>query len=1153
MHGFRCICILKKPYRANGKLFYALVLFLISVFSPYPGKAQFEDHFTDGDFTNNPVWVGDTGHFVVHNGFLRLNAPNGSSFSWLATQSMISENAEWEFLVRLAFTPSDNNYPRIYLCSDNDDLSQPLNAYYLRIGKNGGENKRIYLYRQNGLVHTELLTGSDNLASGTNNLLRIKVSRDETGQWTLIADPDGGYNYQFQGTTFDSQNIQANCFGIACNFTPSNYNKFYFTDFIVKHQVIDTIAPEVIKAVAINGHEAEVLFNEPIEPSSALDPLSYHIGNSIGHPQIVTFDSLNSTNVKLWFEDALASGSVTPITIEGVKDLSGNMMNRWQGELTYYQAGVSDVIITEIMADPEPPIGLPVYEYIEVYNRSAFPLQIKNWTIHIGDNVHELPEIYMNPEAHYLLCSEAGLSNLNQFGNVSAIEGLSSTALINAGTSIVLYDQHQRVIHAVNYKDYWYADNAKSNGGWSLEMIDTDNPCGCASNWKASISSLGGTPSIANSVKSQNPDTKPPYLKGICIINDTLVRLSFSEYMDSLSILAPMALSINGKEINQSSIKMMPPFYDEVYIKNTEAFVPGLVNSLKASTAIIDCSGNEILNDGENTFVLHDPSYQDIIITEIMADPSPAVQLPESPYLEIHNRSDLPVSLLGWQLGINDVFLPFGCESIPPKSYRIIGHEKHYTVLEYFGKSIGFAHFPTMSSSGAGIGLLNSNGQVITEVVYSKNWIKEPQKRNGGWSLEKIDTENLCESSINWDASKSSKGGTPGIENSINAINPDPNQPDLLRAGYMSPHEVILNFTKSLDSISIKNTSNYQITQIGNPIKAVPLNSSYTEVLLILATAMHPGKIYEVSVNNMMGACNMLPLENTIARVAIPQEPLPSDIVINEVLFNPWDNGVDYVELVNRSSNVFDLKNFSLVNLDTLTGFQSNVSKISDKSLLLFPGDYIALTLNPEVLKQQYSIFQKKCLAEMPFLPSLPNDEGSIALTNIQTEVIDRFAYNENMHFQLLSNKKGVSLERIFLDKPTQKTDNWHSASETSGFGTPGYKNSQSASLTNQLSKNIELASDIISPDNDGKDDLLFICYSFEQQGVLLNISIYDAKGRLIKDLEKNHLSGTKGTITWDGITENSVRAQSGMHILYIEAVSLDGKVEYLRLPIVVI
>lgn len=1153
MFGYRRTSILKYSCRPEGKLFYAFILFSCSFFSPFTGKAQFEDHFTDGDFTNNPTWFGDTGHFVVHNGFLRLYAPEGSTYSWLATQSYISENTEWEFLVKLAFTPSDNNYPRIYLCSDNNNLSQPLNGYYLRIGKNGSDNKRIYLYRQNGLVHTELLAGADNIAGGTNNLLRIKVSRDETGQWTLMSDPLGGFNYQFQGAAFDNQIVQANCFGVACNFTPSNYNKFYFADFVVKQLLIDTIAPEVIKAGAVNVHDVEVLFNEPLEPSSALNPSSYMIGNLIGHPQTVAFDSLNSNTVKLKFEPPLVSGSVYSFTIDGVKDLCGNMMNPWQGELSYYQAGVSDIVISEIMADPEPSIGLPQNEYIEIYNRTAFPISIKNWTLHIGNAVHLIPEIIIYPETYYLMCSEAGLSNFNHIGNVSAIEGLSSTALINAGTSIALHDQFHRVVHAVNYKDYWYADNDKSNGGWSLEMIDTDNPCGCASNWKASICPLGGTPSAVNSVNDHNPDVKPPYIKGICILNDTTLRLSFSEYMDSLAMLAPMAISINGIDINQSSVKLIPPFYDELIIETTAPFVPGWVYSLITSPALKDCSGNTITNHEENTFVLHDPSYQDIIITEIMADPSPVVQLPESPYLEIFNRSDLPVTLQGWHLSIDDAIMPFGCESIPPNSYRIICHEKHFIKLESFGKTIKLAHFPTVSSAGADIGIRNSRGQVITNVSFSGNWIKEPQKRNGGWSLERKDIENLCESSYNWDASKSQKGGTPGVENSILAPNPEIEAPTVLRAGYRSPNEVTLHFDKSLDSLSIKNTSNYEIAQIGKPLNAVPLNPSFTEVLLLLPSAMNPGQIYEVRVNSVMGACNLLPLENTLVRVAIPQEPLPMDIVINEVLFNPWEQGFDYVEIVNRSQKVFDLKNFSLVNLDTLTGFQNNISKISDKSLLLFPGDYLALTMNPEVVKQQYKVVQKKCFAAMIDMPSMPNDEGSIALTNIQTEVIDRFVYNENMHFQLLSNKKGVSLERIFLDKPTQQSDNWHSASETSGFGTPAYKNSQSASPINQLSKNIELVSDVISPDNDGKDDILLIGYSFEQQGVLLNISIFDAKGRLIKNLEKNHLAGTKGTITWDGITENSGRAQSGIHIIYIEAILPDEKIEYLRLPIVVI
>jgi hypothetical protein len=81
------------------------------------------------------------------------------------------------------------------------------------------------------------------------------------------------------------------------------------------------------------------------------------------------------------------------------------------------------------------------------------------------------------------------------------------------------------------------------------------------------------------------------------------------------------------------------------------------------------------------------------------------------------------------------------------------------------------------------------------------------------------------------------------------------------------------------------------------------------------------------------------------------------------------------------------------------------------------------------------------------------------------------------MHFQLLNSFEGVSLERLSEAMPTSQQSNWHSASEASGFATPGIANSQSISIEN-MGGVFELSTSIFSPDNDGMDDVIQFHFS---------------------------------------------------------------------------
>ncbi len=156
---------------------------------------------------------------------------------------------------------------------------------------------------------------------------------------------------------------------------------------------------------------------------------------------------------------------------------------------------------------------------------------------------------------------------------------------------------------------------------------------------------------------------------------------------------------------------------------------------------------------------------------------------------------------------------------------------------------------------------------------------------------------------------------------------------------------------------------------------------------------------------------------------------------------------------------------------------------------------------------------------------------------------MDKVTYQEEWHFNLLDETDGVSLERIDPEGPSQEKSNWHSASEPVGFATPGGKNSQYRPVVPNGS--FSFTSGTISPDNDGFEDVLQVAYALAEPALLGSCFVYDDRGRLITTLFKNELLGTTGSFTWDGVTENGVKASIGTYVLIFEAFSTGGGLFY--------
>jgi len=853
------------------KYFALLILFI-----PQLVLAQLVDDFQDGNFTENPTWVGTDSQFMVNPDFqLQLNS-SGESTSYLSTALNTSGLTEWRIWVKLAFSPSDNNNSRIYLVSDQSNLAEPLNGYYLKLGESGSADA-IELYRQSGTATYLVCRGTDGLLAASFTI-NLRVERTSAGIWSIYADPTGGEDFQLQATGEDNTWETYNYFGVLCKYTSSNSTRFYFDNIYAGPAINDDIKPQLLSAEVTGDSQVSLIFSEPVNEISASNTENYSVDQGLGNPIAAGRDAVSTSTVILLFSQAITPGILYNITVRDVADFAGNIMETATQSFVVYNIQSFDIVINEIMADPDPAVGLPAFEYLELYNRSEFPVQLENWVLSLGTTKKILTRAVIESQGYLILTSDEAASSLLPYGEVMAFSSLS---IVNSGTTLALRDPDGSIIHTVSYKDSWYLDNIKQNGGWSLEQIDPNNPCGETENWRASNNPLGGSPGAVNSVNAPNQDNIIPSIEKISITGESMVRVFFSEQMDSLSISNPAQYSVDQ----------------------------GLGNPIGLS--------------------LHAPDYRS-------------------------------VSLI-------------------------------------FGGII-------------------SNGKVYT------------------LSLE---------------------------------------------AGF---------------SDCAGNITNTTLT----------------------------------------------------SRFAVPSPIDSLDIVINEVLYDSRTNGTDFVEIYNRSEKVIDLKDLWLASRDATTGELESVKETSPEGRLMFPGEYLVLTADAQIVQSEYFSPSPSAFVTMESFPSYTNEEGTVVLLTPAMKIIDEFSYYPELQFALLTSTDGVSLERINFSMQTQDAGNWHSAAQNVGFATPAYQNSQFM-LAAGSDDEITITPEIFSPDNDGYNDILNIACNFSEPGYSATIRIFDTNGRLMRLLAKNEPAGTDNQFSWDGITDDREKAPIGIYIIHIESFDLNGKVKQFK------
>ena len=247
-------------------------------------------------------------------------------------------------------------------------------------------------------------------------------------------------------------------------------------------------------------------------------------------------------------------------------------------------------------------------------------------------------------------------------------------------------------------------------------------------------------------------------------------------------------------------------------------------------------------------------------------------------------------------------------------------------------------------------------------------------------------------------------------------------------------------------------------------------------------------------------------------------------LVINEIMYDPLTGQPEWVELFNPGRSNINLCKWRISDSDTNCRIL-----ITDKNSFVLPSEYVVVSEDSSIVRL-FSLFNGTLFVPSKF-SRLNNDSDSVVLFDSSGSVVDKVDYQSKW-----GGGDGFSLERINPRGFSSESSNWSQCVSAEG-GTPGRRNSIFASSLPPRAK-ISVSPNPFSPDGDGVEDAATISYVLPTKTSAVNLRIYDIHGRCIRTLLGATLSGSQGSVIWDGRNAAGRVCPMGIYILCIESLS---------------
>lgn len=531
-----------------------------------------------------------------------------------------------------------------------------------------------------------------------------------------------------------------------------------------------------------------------------------------------------------------------------------------------------------------------------------------------------------------------------------------------------------------------------------------------------------------------------------------------------------------------------------------------------------------------------EPDYESIrvVISEIMANPEGASGLPAVEYVELANISEDNVNLKDWVFYYGDKAYKIPAFNLKTGGYVVLCGKSAFDQLDSSIPKLYVPSFPVLANSGKLLYLEDVYSRLQSVAEYTDQWYGSGSSKDG-CSLEKIDLQNQLSSALNWTASKASRGGTPGVENSVSATNADQVKPQLVSYEYLHPATVQLRFNKSMNSSFLSDLRNYGIgTELS--VKSVRVNYPISDrAELTLSDSLSEGACLQLELYNLTCINGYLAETDDVYDVCRSRPLEEKDILINELLYYPLKDEAEFIELYNNSNNTIDLSELFIATRKT-DGSLQYLSQVSDTPLRLDKQQYVCVSKDMKSIHRVYDFSGESVYSQPAKLPQFSNTGGTVVLLYKSERVIDEFPYSPGLHAVSSKNQQGVSLERKSVLNPTDEPANWTSSFDQKG-ATPGFENSFKNTGADAEQGEYKFRSDqkYFRPASQGYEQHWHLLYNLQDIPHKITIEIYSVNGVQVRALLRNKEIAGSGEVLWDGKDDNGSILPIAPYVVYLQ------------------